>query len=369
MIEKKLGSCVMSSKSPYSDLPEAAFWRSAVADVGVFGMSNLWRSPWVLPSDARFCTYGSCFAQHLSQALCARDIDWLNAEPAPDGMTDKTARKFGYGVFSARTGNIYTSRQLLHWVRLACGQEPIEVQEIWEAVEDNQGLRYRPALAPAIEPDGYASEDEARAALAGSVQAFSRSISDTDVFIFTLGLTEGWVNAVNGAPYALCPGTLAGEFDAETHLFKNESYPGIRNRLETAFEHMRAMNPDLHILLTVSPVPLTATASGDHVLSATTYSKSTLRAVAGDLAHAYNDIDYFPSYEVISGPPTRGAFFAPNLRSVEQAGVSVVMTHFFAGLDMSGPARGKRRHPVDTEGVAASLAEEDLICEEEALGR
>ena len=46
------------------------------------------------------------------------------------------------------------------------------------------------------------------------------------------------------------------------------------------------------------------------------------------------------------------------------------MTHFFAGLDMTGPARGRRRAaPKDIEGVAASLAEEDLICEEEALER
>ena len=39
--------------------------------------------------------------------------------------------------------------------------------------------------------------------------------------------------------------------------------------------------PKLRILLTVSPVPLTATAGDDHVLLATTYSKSVLRAGRG----------------------------------------------------------------------------------------
>lgn len=360
----------MSNSSPYSDLPRSAFWRSAVADVGVYGMTDLWRSPWSLPSDARFATYGSCFAQHISKALRSRNLNWINAEPAPDGLSDQAARRFGYGVFSARTGNIYTSRQLLHWVRLARGEKPIEDQEIWAATEPGTGTRYRPALAPAIEPDGYGSEAEARAAIASTARAFGRSIVDADVFVFTLGLTEGWVNTATDAPYALCPGTLAGTFDAQSHVFDNETYPDIRARLETAFDLMRQMNPGLHLLLTVSPVPLTATATGGHVLPATTYSKSTLRAVAGDLAQSIPEIDYFPSYEVIAAPPSRGAFFAPNLRSVELAGVSVVMSHFFDGLNLDGPARGAARaRPKDTEDVSASLAEEDLICEEETLER
>ena len=40
------------------------------------------------------------------------------------------------------------------------------------------------------------------------------------------------------------------------------------------------MNPKARLVLTVSPVPLAATASGSHVLPATIYSKSVLRAAA-----------------------------------------------------------------------------------------
>lgn len=358
----------MSSTSPYSDLGPTAFWRSAVADAGVFGMTDLWASPWTLPKDARFSTFGSCFAQHISRALVARDLDWVSAEPAPPGLSAAAAKRFNYGVFSARTGNIYTARQLLHWVRLAADPSLIGDQEIWADTKAEGGPRYRPALCPVIEPDGYASEDEARAALAGTARAFHRSIAEADVFVFTLGLTEGWMRKDTGVPYALCPGTIAGTFDADLHVFENATYPSIRADLDMAFEMMRVMNPNVHVLLTVSPVPLTATASGHHVLPATIYSKSTLRAVAGDLAAENTDIDYFPSYEVISGAPARSAFFAPNLRSVEPAGVSVVMQHFFAGLTLTGKARADRAiTPVDIEDVAASLAEEDLICEEEAL--
>ena len=101
---------------------------------------------------------------------------------------------------------------------------------------------------------------------------------------------------------------------------------------EAALQIMWQMNPELHILLTVSPVPLVATASGDHVLVATQYSKSVLRAVAGDMARSHAQVDYFPSYEIIAAPPSRATFFEPNMRAIAGDGADLVMRHFFAGL-------------------------------------
>ena len=105
------------------------------------------------------------------------------------------------------------------------------------------------------------------------------------------------------------------------------------------------------MLLTVSPVPLIATASAEHVLVATTYSKSVLRAVAGSLAERLPDCHYFPSFELISSHPSRGMFFNPDLRTVEQRGVAFVMEHFFKAI---GKAAG--------ESVA-----DDLGCDEEEI--
>ena len=83
-------------------------------------------------------------------------------------------------------------------------------------------------------------------------------------------------------------------------------------------------------LLTVSPVPLTATASGKHVLASTIYSKSTLRSVAGQLFENQTHIDYFPSYEIVTNPRMHSTAFADNLRSVRDETVDNVMRHFFA---------------------------------------
>lgn len=356
---------VKKSDNPYRQVPPNGFWRSGVAEPGLFGFTDLWRSKWKLPRDARFSTYGSCFAQHISRALVAKRIHWLNAEPAPGRTPEALARKYNYGVFSARTGNIYTAAQLLKWVRLALApEEKSHDVEYWM----DQTGRAHDLLRPRIEPTGFASEREARASLSGTARAFARSIRDADVFVLTLGLTEGWINSRTGQTYSICPGTGIGTFDPEAHRFHNYTYPEILEDLQTAFETMWGINPDLHILLTVSPVPLVATASGDHVLVATQYSKSVLRAVAGDMANSHERIDYFPSYEIIASPPSRAMFFAPDMRSVAQQGVDFVMRHVFNGLDLSAPARhAKATGPAQIEKIKAEMNAEDLVCEEMIL--
>ncbi len=354
----------MSAANPYADLPPTAFWRSGVVDAGLWGLAGLWTSKWQLPADARFATYGSCFAQSMSRALLARNMVWLDAEPAPGRTPPDIAQAFNYGVFSARTGNIYTAALLLTHVRMAANLlDPASI-EAWP-----DGERLRDSIRPVIEPVAFASREDLDLSRASMVRAFRRSITQTDVFVFTLGLTEGWENGATGQPYALCPGTMAGTFDPDIHVFRNYDYPAIRRALSEAFDHIWAMNPAVRILLTVSPVPVTATASGDHVLVANTYTKSTLRAVAGDLARSDARIDYFPGYEMISQPPSRATFYAPNLRNVVPQGVSFVMDHFLKGLDLSGPAaHGATMAAAEREtAMLRDMEVEELVCEELVL--
>lgn len=351
--------------TPYSDLPPQAFWRTGVAEAGVYGLSDLWASPWTLPSDARFATFGSCFAQHISRALKERRMGWVNGEPAPFGTPADLAQKFNYGVFSARTANVYTAAQLRLLLRMAAGQTPIEVPELWDSPDG----RIRDSLRPSIEPDGFASREEALLSRQAMMRGLRRAVMAADVFVFTLGLTEGWESA-DGQPYAACPGTQGGSFDPAQHRFVNYRTAAIREALDDSLALLQMMNPAIHLLLTVSPVPLTATASGAHVLVATMRSKSVLRAVAGEMAEDEPSVDYFPSYEIISGAPTRAAFFEPNLRSVVPQGVEVVMGHFFRGLHLAGPARHGAEAEVDVarnRAIDDDIRHEALLCEEAAL--
>jgi hypothetical protein len=352
------------SPNPYDDLPPRAFWRRAVADAGIDGLGDLWTSRWGLPADARFATYGSCFAQHISRSLRAKGMGWIDAEPAPPRTPAEVAAAFGYSVFSSRTANIYTAAQLRLLLALAAGEVAVGVPEVWE-----DAGRFRDSLRPAIEPDGFASRDEALASRASMIRALRASVAGADVVVFTLGLTEGWVSLATGQPYAMCPGTVGGIFDPVAHGFVNARSADIRADLDAALSFLRALNPQVRLLLTVSPVPLTATASGDHVLVATARSKAVLRTVAAELAADDPAVDYFPSYEIITGAPARMAFFEDNLRSVRPEGVACVMDHFFAGLRLTAPARhGNPPSPLRAIRAARrAMRAEAVVCEEAML--
>lgn len=348
--------------NPYDELGPKSFWKKAVAEAGPFGLSELWRPKFRIKPEHRIMTFGSCFAQHFGKALATRGYSWTDCEPAPPYIHDTIARDHGYGVFSARTGNIYTPAMLLQWLQLAFGDAP-EIGEIWE----KDGRFYDP-LRPAIEPGGFASETEVREARLRTYAALRKAVTEAHVFVFTLGLTESWRNKETDMEYAMCPGTLAGTFDEEKHVFVNHSQRMTYRYLVNAVKYIRRRNRRVRVLLTVSPVPLTATASDEHVLVATQYSKSVLRASAGLVAREYSNVDYFPSFEIITHPVFRGMFFAPNMRSVVPEGVNTVMGHFF-----SDQARifGKPRMPKRTKkaepSVEEDMAEADVRCEEELL--
>lgn len=218
--------------------------------------------------------------------------------------------------------------------------------------------------------NGFGSVEEMLKSRAFSIAAFRESILTCDLLVFTLGLTESWWDATEGVEYPICSGIRAGQFDAKRHVFRNQDYGFVRERLERVISLIRkhrTVGPD--VLLTVSPVPLVATCSGNHVLVATMESKSILRAVAGNLASSLESVSYFPSYEIVNSPVFRGSFFEPDLRSVSTRGVAHVMDCFFAGVGEgcyvqagAAPARDLN------QGRQEDPSPDDLICEEELLG-
>lgn len=348
--------------NPYETLPESAFWAPAVARRHMLDIEALWRAPFPITPGTQIATYGSCFAQHFSRALVARGFSWLNAEPAPKGLAEEDARRFGYGVFSARTGNIYTASLLRQWVSWALeASTPPDLH--WE----QDGRIYDP-FRPAIEPEGFGSVEEMLASRRACLAAFRTSIMECNLLVFTLGLTESWWDAEGGFEYPMCPGTHAGTFDPARHVFRNQDYAFVRENLVRAIGMIRrARKKGPYILLTVSPVPLTATNSGNHVLVATMESKSVLRAVAGDVARVQHNISYFPSYEIINSPVFRGTFFEPNLRGVNHHGVDHVMETFFAGLPRPAARTADRRRKAAPVASDRDEAADDLQCEEAIL--
>lgn len=354
-------------KNPYQTCGPEAFWKHAVAAVSPFEMGGMWKPKYPVTQDMKIVTAGSCFAQHIGQALAARGYSWLDAEPAPAFMREETAREFNYGIFSFRTGNIYTTRMLRQWLEQAHGR----AEPMWEYWEDAEGRVYDP-MRPGIEPDGFASVAEFRQARNVTYAALRRAVQEAGVFIFTLGLTESWANAETGQEYASCPGTAAGTYDPDRHVFVNHRVDAIQADLAAVLALLHEENPALKVLLTVSPVPLTATASGQHVLTATSYSKSVLRTVAGMAMQDHEWVDYFPSFEIINAAPFRGMFFHPNQRNVTRHGVDFVMKNFFADQQAAfGPqvTRKPKARKAARKAAAGKTTRRPTVvkCEEDML--
>ena len=362
---------------PYETLPEDRFWRTAVAERDAMEITGLWKPKHFIARRTRIVTAGSCFAQHFSKALVARRYRWLDYEPGPAGLTPEQRKDYHYGTFSFRTGNIYTPKMLNQWLiwALTDAKPP---DEVWE----KDGRFYDP-FRPGVEPGGFVSPEELYASRRDTLRAVAEAVRGSHVFVFTMGLTEAWQDKATGVEYAVCPGTVAGAFDPDRHVFVNHGFAALFREMTVALRLMFRANRRLLVLLTVSPVPLTATASGQHVLTATSHSKSLLRAVASELVATQPRVDYFPSYEIITHPAYKGRFFAPNLRSVLPVGVDHVMAQFFHDQavafdgEAASPAPQLPEEPMPEPPVVEALPEDpaepelteadELRCEEEIL--
>ena len=343
-----------SNSNPYNSKPERNFWRNAVGSRHFADIADLWL-PMALCKSDRIATAGSCFAQHIGNNLSKRGARWMDMEPAPPLFSsDSDARKFGFGVFSCRYGNIYTTRQLLQLFEEAHGiRIPDEI--VWQ-----KQSRYFDGLRPGVDPIGQDSPEIVFSLRKAHLSAVKRMFAELDLFVFTLGLTEGWELVSDGTMFPMAPGTVAGAFDSDKYRFHNLRHSEIRSDLEAFRQHLLAINPNARILLTVSPVPLAATATDNHVLIATSYSKAVLRAIAGELSEDYSNIYYFPSFEIINSHPNRGVFFDPDLRNVNPFGVDFVMKHFFTG---------SLANEFQDSYLALQKQDIELMCDEESLNK
>ena len=342
---------------PYSSQPRSAFWRTCRGSED-FLSQDLFRPEHLLQTGDRIATAGSCFAQNIGAYIRQSSLEFVDTEPAPHGLAPETAKGFGYGLFSARYGNIYTSRQLRQLLS-DCVTGDVHEAAIWK-----QDGRFFDGLRPGTEPEGYTDVSELKAHRRDHLFRVREIFEQADVFVFTLGLTEVWQDRASGVVFPSAPGVVAGHYDTNQHACINLNYNDVLEDMKFVLELMREFSSDIRVLLTVSPVPLTATAGQDHVLAATTYSKSLLRAVAGELATTCPGVEYFPSYEMITAAPFAATSYETNLRSVRRSAVDRVMSVFFGaydGIDKPDMTKPAAIAPMDVNEMDDADA---LICEE-----
>lgn len=344
--------------NPYAGLPDHQFWRRSVSRVEKHRLDPVVRPRFTIGRHERVVTAGSCFAQHISRKLAGMGFNYHVAE-AGDGLTAEEAKRRNFGVFSARYGNIYTARQLLQLFREAFGEwAPVNV------AEQRADGRWVDIYRPLIEPDGFSSAAEVAMQRREHLAKVRALFRDADVLVFTLGLTEAWRCRADGSVFPLAPGTVAGSMTAERHEFVNFEVEDVVDDLNAVLTKLTAVNPTVRTLLTVSPVPLIATYEPRHVLTSTTYSKAVLRVAADKIVRAYSSVDYFPSFEIITGAYAGGSYYEDDYREVSGLGVAHAMRCFTANYATNGEVR-------PTTALAGSApagaGRGEIICDEEMM--
>ena len=350
---------------PYRGLPDYAYWRRSMEGLPPAEVDPVTAPRFTIGKQDRVATAGSCFAQHIARHLARSGFNYHVTETAHPLCPPDEAAAHGYGVYTARYANIYTSTQLVQLFGRAYGQiKPVE--RSWRRVDG----RYVDPFRPQISPGGYATAEELELDRTYHLACVRKAFETLDVFVFTLGLTEGWRSTQDGAVFPVCPGVAGGTFDPARHAFFNLRVGDVVADLTRFRTLLHSVNPGARILLTTSPVPLVATAADRHVLVSTTASKAVLRAACDEML-AFGDVDYFPSYEIITGPYTKGAYFADDLRSVTESGVSHVMRLFLKHMTV-GADEAERPQPQPAQDgtlVREMTRLARLVCEEEALDR
>lgn len=348
------------SDHPYKLQPDRAFWSRSVSDN--FDATSLINSDEpLLKKKDKVTSAGSCFASNLVPFIESAGLKYLRTEKIPT-IFSELGENLGYSNFSAAYGNIYTSRQLLQLYLRSLGE--YKPHESYWKIEAKFIDPFRPGLkypASSIEEFSFLSKSH----LLATREAFETA----DVFVYTFGLTEGWINKKDGATYPTCPGTISGTFSDKKYQFKNFTVDEIISDMSVFIEKLRTRNPKVRFILTVSPVPLVATATSNHVLTASTYSKSVLRIAAEELSRNFSNVNYFPAFEIITGPQAPDDFFESDKRNVSSKGVDFVMYALLrqSGLVANYPSQVIPKNNYKIESLSKAISE--VECDEVMLDR
>jgi hypothetical protein len=304
-------------------------WYKAGADrpdrTGDYAFQRL-RQTWFMPqidpkfklrSNDKFYAIGSCFARGLENALKGRQMAVESA--APEFATFQPINKETTGLGFT---NKYTTFSILNELRWALDPEAVFPVESIARVTDTTW--FDPHVTPMLELGDFEETLKRRALM----RTATRRIINCRVVIITLGLVEAWRD-VQANVYINCtPPLPLLKAQPDRYEFRLTSFAENWATLESIYALLSCYgHPDVRVVVTVSPVPLMTTFSTLDVVVANTYGKSLLRTAAHEWAAAHDNVDYFPSYEIVQNSD-RAAVWEADLRHVRGAGTRYIMELF-----------------------------------------
>lgn len=247
--------------------------------------------------DTVFMTLGSCFAQNLAQRLQAA----------------------GYTAHSEEIGeevnSTYANRYLLEWI------ENGPTDACTEAMDQAFGEKRRKRL--------------------------KRKFQACQVFVMTLGVAPSFFDDQGAFVFIPQSTRTSAAALADWTMRTTTVAENVENVGRIVDAVRRLAGPEVRIVLTVSPVPMSGTTELESAITADCLSKSTLRVACQEVvtARGAEGVIYWPSFEIVRWlgphfgpevPPVYGAEDS-NTRHVSQWLVDLIVGQFLE-FHAEGPA-------------------------------
>jgi hypothetical protein len=285
-------------------------------------LHQTWFTPKIDPKfklrrDDKFYAIGSCFARGIEFALQRRKMSVESAAPEFARLISVNNERTGIGFI-----NKYNTFSILN--ELCWALDPAAVFPVESIARVTETTWSDPHANPTLELVGLEETLERRELL----RTVTERIVNCRAVIITLGLAEVWRDVKADVYLNSTPIPPLLEKEAERYELHLTSFAQNWANLEAIHALLsRYGHPDLRIVVTVSPVPLHATFLKMDVVLATTYAKSLLRAAAQQWAIAHENVDYFPSYEIVQNSD-RAAIWEPDRIHVTVAGLHHIVNVF-----------------------------------------
>lgn len=298
----RLGVRIMGTAAVKNFAQEHSRWYKAGIDArdssGPYACQRLRRSLFVPAVEPRFrikqtdrmFAIGSCFARGIEAALKKSGLRIESAATDFDQFEVDENHKLVPLTFT----NKYTTYSILN--ELTWALEPGAMFPEDSLVDLDAGRCFDPHVSPALKLVDHAATLKRHRVITD----VTRRIKDCQVLFLTLGLVETWYDTQTGVHLNATPIKEMMDLHPGRYEFARSNYLQNLENMERLHELLSTHgHPELRIIATTSPVPMIATYSGRDVVVANTYSKSTLCAVAQDWAEAHDNVQYFPSYEIV----------------------------------------------------------------------
>ena len=213
---------------------------------------NLINKNKIINNNTTFFTMGSCFARNIAVSLIKKGFNANHME------------------ISEYINSTYANRALVNYL-----------QEINQSEEINHRIEQ-------LLPSGFNTNE------------IRFKIEKSEIFVLTLGVAPAFFDTNTGEFVLPSPNSLNTRVLAEKFTFRTTTVQENVDNVKYLIDFIRNINPNINIVITVSPVPLFATFEFESCVQADCLSKSTMRLVAHEIVNNcnYENIIYFPSFEI-----------------------------------------------------------------------